>query len=185
MASDDGRAQNNAHPDLAILAGGVAVVTGGASGIGFGLVEKALACGMHAVIADIEAPAIAEAESRVAAAAQAAGVEVFGHRVDVSAEADVVELEAAVAARFPDSPVSLLCCNAGVGGGGPVSRASDIDWDFVLGVNVKGVANCLRAFVPKMVAGRCTRSRDGHVVPGRLMRCPGRLRGFEARLRSR
>ena len=168
MASnDDGRAQNNAYPDLAVLAGGVAVVTGGASGIGFGLVEKALACGMHAVVADIEAPAIAEAELRAAAAAQAAGVEVFGHCVDVSVEAEVVELEAAVAARFPDSAVSLLCCNAGVGGGGPVSRASDIDWDFVLGVNVKGVANCLRAFVPKMVAGdapgsvMATSSQDG------------------------
>jgi len=168
MASnDDGRAQNNAYPDLAVLAGGVAVVTGGASGIGFGLVEKALACGMHAVVADIEAPAIAEAESRLTATAQAAGVEVFGHRVDVSVEAEVLELEAAVSARFPDSPVSLLCCNAGVGAGGAVSRASDVDWDFVLGVNVKGVANCLRAFVPKMVAGdapgsvMATSSQDG------------------------
>ena len=165
--SDDGRAENNAYPDLAVLAGGVAVVTGGASGIGLALVERALGHGLHAVIADIEAPAIVEAESRVAAAARAAGVEVFGHRVDVSAEADVVELEAAVAAQFPNSPVSLLCCNAGVGGGGPVSRASNIDWDFVLGVNVKGVANCLRAFVPKMVAGdspgavMATSSQDG------------------------
>ena len=168
MASSvDHRPRNNAYPDLDVLAGGVAVVTGGASGIGLGLVEKAVACGLHAVIADIEAPAIDEAESRLADSAQAAGVEVFGHRVDVSVAAEVVELEAAVAARFPSSPVSLLCCNAGVGGGGPVSRASDIDWDFVLGVNVKGVANCLRAFVPKMVAGdapgavMATSSQDG------------------------
>ena len=166
-SSDDSRAENNAHPDLGVLAGGVAVVTGGASGIGFALVEKAVACGMHAVIADIEAPAIADAESRVAAVAQAAGVEVLGHRVDVSVEAEVLELQAAVSARFPGSPVSLLCCNAGVGGGGPVSRASDIDWDFVLGVNVKGVANCLRAFVPVMAAGdapgtvMATSSQDG------------------------
>ena len=70
-SSDDSRAENNAHPDLGVLAGGVAVVTGGASGIGFALVEKAIASGLHAVIADIEAPAIADAESRVAAAAQA------------------------------------------------------------------------------------------------------------------
>lgn len=165
--TSDARARNNAHPDLDVLAGGVAVVTGGASGIGFGLVDKAVACGMHAVIADIEAPAIVEAESRLADSAKASGVEVLGHRVDVSSEAGVLELEAAVSKRFPDRPVSLLCCNAGVGGGGPVSRARDIDWDFVLGVNVKGVANCLRAFVPKMVAGdapgsvMATSSQDG------------------------
>ena len=167
MATDEHRGQNNAHPDLGVLAGGVAVVTGGASGIGLALVEKAIDCGMHAVIADIEAAAIDEAESRLAVAAGAAGVEVLGHRVDVSSAADVLDLEAAVSARFPDSPVSLLCCNAGVGGGGPVSRASDIDWDFVLGVNVKGVANCVRAFVPKMAAGdapgtvMATSSQDG------------------------
>lgn len=166
-SSDDSRAENNAHPDLGVLAGGVAVVTGGASGIGLALVEKAIDSGMHAVIADIEAPAISEAKSRLADAAEAAGVEVFGHRVDVSSEAEVLDLEAAVSTRFPDSPVSLLCCNAGVGGGGPVSRASDIDWDFVLGVNVKGVANCLRAFVPKMAAAdapgsvMATSSQDG------------------------
>ena len=98
---------------------------------------------------------------------QAAGVEVFGHRVDVSSAVDVLELEAAVSARFPSNPVSLLCCNAGVGAGGAVSRASDVDWDFVLGVNVKGVANCVRAFVPKMAAGDAagsvvaTSSQDG------------------------
>lgn len=167
MATDEPGAQENAHPDLSVLAGGVAVVTGGASGIGLALVEKAIDGGMHAVIADIEAPAIAEAESQLADAARAAGVEVFGHRVDVSSEAEVLDLEAAVSTRFPDSPVSLLCSNAGVGGGGPVSRASDIDWDFVLGVNVKGVANCVRAFVPKMAAGdapgsvMATSSQDG------------------------
>jgi len=63
--------------------------------------------------------------------------------------------------------VTRLCCNAGVGGGGAVLRARDIDWDFVLGVNVKGVANCVRAFVPKMIAGDAagavvtTASQDG------------------------
>ena len=165
--NEDVRARENAHPDLALLAGGVAVVTGGASGIGFALAEKAVACGMHPVIADIEAGAIAEAVSRLEPAATSAGVEVFGHRVDVSSEAEVLDLEAAVSAHFPNRPVSLLCCNAGVGGGGPVSKASDIDWDFVLGVNVKGVANCVRAFVPKMVAGEAagsvmaTSSQDG------------------------
>lgn len=150
----------NAHADLSVLAGGVAVVTGGASGIGFALAEKSISLGLHPVLADIEAPAVREAEARLAAAAKTANVEVLGFAVDVSQEAEVNALAAAVAERFPARPVSLLCCNAGVGGGGPVLRASDIDWDFVLGVNVKGVANCIRAFVPGMLE----RGASGSVV---------------------
>ena len=160
-------AQDNAHPDLAALADGVAIVTGGASGIGLALAEKAIAHGLHPVLADIDATAIAEAEARLSAPAEAAGVEVFGHAVDVSSEASVQALGAAVAERFAGKPVTLLCCNAGVGGGGPVLSARDIDWDFVLGVNVKGVANCVREFVPKMAASEAagtvmaTSSQDG------------------------
>ena len=156
MAPNDEARKNaevpkNAHPDLSVLAGGVAVITGGASGIGLALAEKSIGLGLFPVLADIETKAISAAEVHLADAAQAAGVEVFGHRVDVSVEAEVNALAAAVAERFPDRAVSLLCCNAGVGGGGPVLRASDIDWNFVLGVNVKGVANCIRAFVPTML----------------------------------
>ena len=149
MADNEHHAVDNAHADLATLAGGVAVITGGASGIGFALAEQAVAHGLHPVLADIEAGAIADAESRLTNAAGAAGVEVFGHRVDVSSEAEVQALAEAVEDRFPGRPISLLCCNAGVGGGGAVLQARDIDWDFVLGVNVKGVANCVRVLVPR------------------------------------
>ncbi len=145
-------ATDNAHPDLAVLAGGVAIVTGGASGIGFALAEKAIHLGMYPVIADIDAGATAEAETKLGPAAEAAGVAAFGVTVDVSSEENVGEFADAVARRFPGRPISLLCCNAGVGGGGPVLKARDIDWDFVLGVNVKGVANCFRAFVPGMLS---------------------------------
>jgi NAD(P)-dependent dehydrogenase (short-subunit alcohol dehydrogenase family) len=138
----------------------VAIVTGGASGIGFALAEKAIQCGMHAVIADINGAAITEAEAKLAAAARANGVDVFGFAVDVSSVEHVGEFADAVARRFPGKPISLLCCNAGVGGGGPVLQASDMDWDFVLGVNVKGVANCLRAFVPGML----TQGAPGSIV---------------------
>lgn len=165
--ADAHHAKDNAHPRLEVLVGGIAVITGGASGIGFALAEKAIAHGLHPVLADIDAPAIAAAEAKLANAAQAAGVEVYGHRVDVSSAEDVQALADAVATRFPDRGVSLLCCNAGVGGGGSVVGASDMDWDFVLGVNVKGVANCVRAFVRGMVASEragavvATSSQDG------------------------
>ena len=158
--ANEHHAQRNAHPNLDVLAGGVAVITGGASGIGLALAEKAIAHGLHPVLADIEAPAIAAAEKHLAPAAKTAGVEAYGHRVDVSSDEDVQALAASVAARFPGIGVSLLCCNAGVGGGGPVLTARDVDWDFVLGVNVKGVANCVRAFVPTMAAS----DRAGAVV---------------------
>ncbi len=164
---DNDDAPRNAHSDLAALAGGVAVITGGASGIGLALAERAIAGGMNPVLADIEAAAIEDAEAQLADEASAAGVEVFGHRVDVSDEAAVLGLAEAVGERFPGKPTSLLCCNAGVGGGGAILRARDIDWDFVLGVNVRGVANCVRAFVPKMLeqgapgAVVATSSQDG------------------------
>ena len=152
MPEEKHTAIDNAHPDLKVLAGGVAIITGGGSGIGYGLAEAAISHGMHPVIADIEAEAVAGAEDSLQAAAEEAGVDVFGFVVDVSSEQNVQALAAAVAQRFPDTPVSLLCCNAGVGGGGGVITAEDIDWDFVLGVNVKGVANCVRTFVPGMLS---------------------------------
>lgn len=164
--ADEHHARGNAHPPGA-LAGGVAVVTGGASGIGLALAERAAAEGLCPVLADIEAGAIAEAEAALAPTAAAHGVDVFGHVVDVSDETAVNALADAVAERFPDRPVSLLCCNAGVGAGGGVLSASDVDWEFVLGVNLKGVANCVRAFVPRMLESgapgsvMATSSQDG------------------------
>ena len=152
--SDDSRhaAKDNAHPDLSELAGGIAVITGGASGIGYSLAESAIDHGLHPVIADIDLESITTAERSLQHRAKHAGVEVFGVQVDVSSEPQVEQLAKSISARFPVKPISLLCCNAGVGAGGNVLTASDLDWDFVLGVNVKGVANCVRIFVPRMMS---------------------------------
>ena len=161
------KAIDNAHPDPRALAGGVAVITGGASGIGFALAEAAVERGLHPALVDIEAEALTAAEARLRPDAQRAGVEVAGFRVDVSASDQVNELADDVRQRFAGKPISLLCCNAGVGGGGPVTTTGDADWAFVLGVNVMGVAHCVRAFVPGMLrqgaAGSVvtTSSQDG------------------------
>ena len=157
----------NAHAHIEDLAGGIAIVTGGASGIGYALVEAAMTRGMHGVIADIETEAIQSAEESLGATASASGVELLGCTVDVSSEKSVAELADVVSSAFPNTPISILCCNAGVGGGGGVLTAKDIDWDFVIGVNVKGVANCVRTFVPKMLSQNApgtvvtTSSQDG------------------------
>ena len=158
---------DNAHASLDVLRGGIAIITGGASGIGLALAERSIAEGLHPVLADIEASAIDAAKDHLAPAAVAAGVDVLGVQVDVSSEDSVLALAEAVNEHHGDRPISLLCCNAGVGGGGAVTQASDVDWDFVLGVNVKGVTHCIRTFGPKMweqdAAGSimATASQDG------------------------
>ena len=159
--------RDNAHRDLSKLAGGIAVITGGASGIGYCLAETAIEHGLYPVIADIDLEAIAAAELSLQQQAKRAGVEVFGFQVDVSLESQVQLLAESISARFPEKPVSLLCCNAGAGAGGNVLTANDIDWEFVLGVNVRGVANCVRVFVPGMMSQQgpgsvvVTSSQDG------------------------
>ena len=160
-------ARDNAHPDLSKLAGGIAVITGGASGIGYSLAETAIEHGLHPVIADIDLKAITAAEQSLQQQAKRAGVEVFGVQVDVSLESQVQQLAESISARYPKKPISLLCCNAGAGAGGNVLTANDIDWKFVLGVNVRGVANCVRIFVPGMMSQQgpgsvvMTSSQDG------------------------
>lgn len=135
-------------------------MTGSASGIGYAIAQAAISHGLHPVIADIDEKAISEAEASLQSPSDEAGVEVFGCPVDVSSEASVVDLLHEVERRFPKRKLSLLVCNAGVGAGGGVIGARDIDWDFVWGVNVKGVANFVRHVVPKML----TQDAPGSVV---------------------
>ena len=158
---------NNAYADLEQLADGIAIVTGGASGIGYAIVESSLKNGLHAVIADIDTEAIGQAQQELMPIAKEAGVELLGIEVDVSSEESVQQLKYTLRAKLPDKPISLLCCNAGVGAGGGVLGAQDIDWDFVMGVNIKGVAHFVRLFVPEMLQQNApgsivaTSSQDG------------------------
>lgn len=143
---------NNAHTDLSCLAGGLAIVTGGASGIGYAILEAAIGHDLLPVIVDIDTDAIKDAKETLGALAKnTTNHEVLGYEVDVSSEQSVQSFKRALRREVPEIPVSLLVCNAGVGAGGGVVSASDIDWDFVIGVNVKGVANFVRTFVPDML----------------------------------
>ncbi len=158
---------NNAHPDISKLAGGLAIVTGGASGIGHAILEAAVTHGLHPVIVDIDAEAIKVAEAKLKRIADSNELRVSGIEVDVSSEESVLSLRNTIEDQMPGVPISLLVCNAGVGAGGGVIGARDIDWDFVLGVNVKGVAHFVRHFVPKMLEQNApgsfvaTSSQDG------------------------
>lgn len=136
------------------FAGRTAVVTGAASGIGRALAERFLAEGMKVVLADVEESAL----QRTATDLAAAGGESVGFRVDVSRPEEVRALADFAFERFGE--VHVLCNNAGVGIGGTIWEHSLEDWQWLLGVNVLGVVNGLREFVPRMLAGR----EEGHIV---------------------
>jgi NAD(P)-dependent dehydrogenase (short-subunit alcohol dehydrogenase family) len=134
---------------------GTAVVTGAASGIGLAMARRFAAAGMNVVMADVEGGALAQAAADLASS----GVTVLAQETDVSDPGSVSELARLCAERF--GAVNLLCNNAGVsGGGGPIWSATPDDWTWVLGVNLMGVVNGIRAFLPGMLGS----GQPGHVV---------------------
>ncbi len=140
--------------------GKTAVITGAASGFGLETSRIAARLGMHIVMADVQADALELSSAEVAGL----GAQVLPYRLDVSNPAEVDALAAATQARF--GAPHLVFNNAGVGGtGGLVWEASVKDWQWVLGVNVWGVVNGLRAFTPMMLAAaQADPGYQGHIV---------------------
>jgi NAD(P)-dependent dehydrogenase (short-subunit alcohol dehydrogenase family) len=135
------------------LHGRVAVVTGGASGIGRALAERFLAEGMAVAIADIEAGPLA-----ATAGALAGSGEVLDVVTDVTDPKSVEDLARRVRERF--GAYHVVCNNAGVAGRfGPAWETSVEEWRWVLDTNVMGVVHGIRSFVPALVA-----QGAGHVV---------------------
>jgi NAD(P)-dependent dehydrogenase (short-subunit alcohol dehydrogenase family) len=146
--------------------GRVAVVTGGANGIGRGIVEALLDEGARVVVADIEAPVLDQTVREL----QPRG-EITGIRTDVSDAQSVDALADAVFDRY--GACHFLFNNAGVtsGGGGLPWEQEPNDWKWCFGVNVFGVAHGVLAFVPRMIASGepgmvvNTSSGDGGIAP--------------------
>ena len=133
----------------------VAVITGGASGIGLALARRAAAEGMQLVLADIEQGPLAAA----AAELKAAGARVLTVRTDVSRAAEVDNLAAQTLRAFGGA--HLVFNNAGVGGVRVKAwQATARDWEWVLGVNVWGVIHGVRVFTPIMLR----QDDEGHIV---------------------
>jgi NAD(P)-dependent dehydrogenase (short-subunit alcohol dehydrogenase family) len=137
------------------LAGRVAVVTGGANGIGRGIVEALLEEGARVVVADIEQSVLDTAITELKDAGAVRGVV-----TDVSKPESVEALADDVFAN--EGACHLLFNNAGVtsGGGGKPWEQEANDWRWCFGVNVFGVANGVLAFVPRMLES----GEEGHVV---------------------
>lgn len=134
----------------------VAVVTGGASGIGRAMGERFAEEGMRVVLADVEEAALEATAKEL----RDRGLEVEGVQTDVTAFESVDALAEGVYRTH--GAVHLLCNNAGVGSGaeGRIWEYELTDWGWALAVNVWGVVHGLNAFVPRMLAG----GEEGHVV---------------------
>ncbi len=140
------------------FAGKVAVITGGGSGFGAAFARQAQTLGMRIVLADVQDDALEQQVERL----RQAGAEVLGVRCDVSSDADVARLADSAYAQF--GAVNLLFNNAGVAGtGGYLWENSEADWRWTIGVNLLGVANGIRHFVPRMIAAGLDED-SGHVI---------------------
>jgi NAD(P)-dependent dehydrogenase (short-subunit alcohol dehydrogenase family) len=139
------------------FAGKVAVVTGGASGIGRALGARLARAGMHVVLADVEAAAL---ERTAAEVARTSGADVSGVVCDVTRFESVAALADAVVAKH--GRVHVLCNNAGVGAqeDAPLWELPLSDWRWTFAVNVWGVIHGLAAFLPGMLA----HGEEGHVM---------------------
>jgi len=127
----------------------VAVVTGAASGIGYGLAERAAKEGMKVVLADVEERALEKAEKDI----RALGVDTLAVKTDVSKAEDVKALAEKTVDKF--DAIHLLCNNAGVGIGNLAWQCTLSDWKWVLGVNLWGVIHSIHYFVPIMIKQDC------------------------------
>ena len=133
--------------------GKTAVVTGAASGIGQAMARRFASAGMNIVLADIEEPPLAEAESAVAD-----GVATLAVVTDVSDGDAVDALAAAALERF--GAVHVVCNNAGVAGGLSTDGSIDLEsWQWVMDVNFWGVVHGHRVFLPLLLA-----QDQGHIV---------------------
>src|SRR5437660_3348982 len=130
-----------------LAAGRVAVVTGAASGIGLALCERFAGEGLRVVMADVEAAPLDAAAERLAGS----GAEVLAVVTDVARPEQVDALRDRALDAF--GAVHVVCNNAGVGssGAGPLWEMPRDDWDWLMGVNLGGVLNGIRAFVPLLL----------------------------------
>ncbi len=139
--------------------GRTAVITGAASGFGLEACRIAARRGMHVVMADVQPQALELSAAEI----RGLGAQVLPFRLDVSKATEVEALAAATLQRF--GAPHFVFNNAGVGSGGLIWENSAADWDWVLGVNLLGVAHGVRVFTPLMLAAAAADPAwQGHIV---------------------
>ena len=134
--------------------GRVAVITGGASGIGFEVARVLAARGARVVLADIETGALDGAVDRL----RSTGAEAIGVRCDVSDHDDVQSLAEEADAAM--GGVHIVFNNAGVAVGGPTAEMSHDDWRWIIDVDLWGPIHGVEAFLPRMIE----QGEGGHLL---------------------
>jgi NAD(P)-dependent dehydrogenase (short-subunit alcohol dehydrogenase family) len=139
--------------------GKTAVLTGAGSGFGLECARIGAKRGMNLVLADVQQDALDRAKAEI----EATGAQVLAMVVDVSKAEQVEALGAATLARF--GAPHFVFNNAGVGAGGLIWENTAKEWDWVLGVNIMGVAHGVRVFTPMMLAAAAKDPAwQGHIV---------------------
>jgi NAD(P)-dependent dehydrogenase (short-subunit alcohol dehydrogenase family) len=136
------------------FAGKTAFITGGAGGIGLAMARAFGRRGMKVSIADAEA----ETRAKTVESLRREGITAIGSACDVSDRDSLAEAAAKTLAEL--GKVHVLCNNAGVSRAGPIETIAPSDWDWVIGVNLKGLVHGLQLFLPHMKA----HGEEGHIV---------------------
>jgi len=144
-------------PHAAMSPNNVAVITGGASGIGLAAAMRFAALGMKVCIADLASSRLAEAETKIASVAPRGAVDVMAMTADVSRIEDVSVLEQAVRERFGGT--DILMNNAGIQPGSQMFNPLQ-NWQRILAVNLWGVIHGSQVFAPRMIG----RGRPGLII---------------------
>ncbi|MGB8348515.1 MAG: SDR family NAD(P)-dependent oxidoreductase [Ktedonobacteraceae bacterium] len=133
---------------LTSFEGAVAVVTGGASGIGLATAKKLYRRGAHVVLADINEAALGQAEAQVSDSASTATNQVIGVLTNVTDEAQVAALMQRTVQDL--GSVDLVMCSAGIGGAGAIDTFSGMEMERMMNINFMGTYHCVRAALPAM-----------------------------------
>ena len=144
-------------PHPAMSPNNVAVITGGASGIGLAAAMQFAGLGMKVCIADLGTNRLAEAEAKISSVAPGGAANVVAKAVDVSRIEDVSGLEAAVRDRFGGT--DILMNNAGIQPGSQMFGPLE-NWQRIVGVNLWGVIHGSQTFAPRMIE----RGRPGLII---------------------
>lgn len=133
---------------LTKFAGAVAVITGGASGIGLATAGALRELGAHVVLADINADGLQKAQEELRRANAGAQGEILTVPVDVTNEAQVRELMKQAEEAFASIDLVVTC--AGIGRGGPIDTFSSSDMQNLMNINFMGTYNCIQSALPTM-----------------------------------
>ena len=140
-----------------------AVLTGAGSGFGLECARIGAKLGMNIVLVDVQQDALDKATAEITAEAAQYGGQVMSFRLDISKAAEVEAMGQAVFAKL--GAPHFVFNNAGVGAGGLIWETTLKDWEWVLGVNVMGVAHGVRVFTPMMLeAAKKDPAYQGHIV---------------------